>query len=124
MKFKPWSSGSGKGYNYWCQGCKDAHSIRTEGFGPLWQVTGGDTDKPTVKPSVLVTTGHHVKWYKPDLGCWCTYYAEHPEEDRDFECRKCHTLIKEGMVQFLSDCSHELANQTLPVPDWPENTHD
>jgi hypothetical protein len=33
----------------------------------------------------------------------------------------CHSFIRAGQIQFLSDCTHELAGQTvslLPMPDW------
>ena len=47
----------------------------------------GDTEKPTLKPSVL-TEGH------------------------DF---RCHTWITDGKAQFLGDCSHELVGQTIDL---------
>ena len=53
----------------------------------------GSTDFPTVKPSVL-TRGRD----------------EHGDHT-------CHSLINEGKVQFLSDCSHEFADQTLDLLD-------
>lgn len=49
----------------------------------------GSTDAPTVRPSVL-TKGH------------------------DF---RCHSWINDGSAQFLSDCSHDLANTTVPLLD-------
>tara|TARA_R110002050_G_scaffold246395_3_gene384179 strand:- start:1053 stop:1391 length:339 start_codon:yes stop_codon:yes gene_type:complete len=55
----------------------------------------GDTEKPTLRPSVLVTG------YCGDI-------------DADF---RCHSWINDGSVQFLSDCSHELANKTVELLD-------
>jgi hypothetical protein len=49
----------------------------------------GDTEKPTLKPSILSRGGG----------------GDH----------RCHTFVNDGMVQFLGDCSHELAGQTLPL---------
>lgn len=49
----------------------------------------GDIYKPTIKPSVL--TQHHLF--------------------------TCHSFINDGKVQFLSDCSHDLVNQTLDLKD-------
>ena len=51
----------------------------------------GSVDSPTVKPSVL-TKGEN--------------------EDG---AHLCHSWINGGRVQFLSDCSHELAGQTLDL---------
>lgn len=48
-----------------------------------------DIDKPTIQPSIL---------------------SECPNI-----CDRCHALINDGKVQFLSDCSHELAGQTLDL---------
>ena len=53
----------------------------------------GDHDKPTLTPSVLVT-GH--------------------------DGSRCHSFVKEGDIQFLTDCTHAMAGQTVPLPDWPD----
>jgi hypothetical protein len=52
--------------------------------------------------------------------CWCTYRQEHPEEDADFNCGICHSFIKDGMIQFLDDCTHALAGQTVPLGEFEE----
>ena len=49
----------------------------------------GSTDAPTLRPSVLTTSRN-----------W-----------------RCHSWINDGAAQFLSDCSHELANTTVPLLD-------
>lgn len=49
----------------------------------------GNVDTPTLRPSVL-TTGHNFR---------------------------CHSWINDGKAQFLSDCSHEFAGQTLDLYD-------
>lgn len=77
----------------------------------------GDTEKPTLKPSVLTMAGHFAPDFKESDSCWCKYYAAHPDETPVFHCFRCHTWINDGMVQFLSDCSHELAGKTLPLLD-------
>lgn len=32
----------------------------------------------------------------------------------------CHSFVTEGRIQFLGDCTHALANQTVDLPDWTE----
>lgn len=59
---------------------------RRDHAGPVW-TWNGDTEKPTLKPSVLT-------WNQQD---------------------RCHTWITDGQAQFLGDCSHEFANQTLDL---------
>jgi hypothetical protein len=29
---------------------------------------------------------------------------------------RCHSWVKNGEIQFLSDCDHALAGQTVPLP--------
>jgi hypothetical protein len=103
---------------FWCPGCNESHTIGVgAGSGPRWGYNG-NPEKPTFTPSVFVKTGHFVPDRAKD-GCWCTYYKEHPDETQDYHCRQCHSFVNDGQIQFLSDCSHELANQTVPLPVWP-----
>jgi hypothetical protein len=106
-KLRRWvASDATAGYMYWCQGCECHHSVRTEGQSrPLWGFND-NLDAPTFTPSVLVRTGRAVNpAFQPEPG-------DPPEI--------CHTFITDGMVQFLSDCTHALAGQTLPLPDLPQ----
>lgn len=115
MKIKPWKNGDeSAGYTYWCQGCKSHHTVRTMSKvgGAVWGFNGNH-EKPTFTPSVLVTNGHFSSRHKPGDPCWCS------TQDADFKCQRCHTFITDGMVNFLGDCTHELAGQTLPLPDLP-----
>jgi hypothetical protein len=105
------------GFSYWCQGCEEMHAVNAG-----WQFDG-NLEAPTFSPSVLVTSGHYAPgWTGPS--CWCTYNAEHPDKAAPFKCSRCHTFIKGGMVQFLGDCTHALAGQTLPLPDLPHEHRD
>jgi hypothetical protein len=57
-------------------------------FNSSWSLTGTE-DKPTVNPSLLV--------------------------DKDDPNRRCHLFIRDGQIQYLSDCHHELAGKTIPM---------
>jgi len=92
-------------YLFECPGCGDSHSVTTcnEGYPhPIWTFNG-DINKPTVSPSILVR------------------YPANPNAMEEFkEWRKervCHSFVKGGMIQFLSDCTHKLAGQTVELPD-------
>ena len=111
------SSGEGR-LTYWCQGCETSHQVSVGGLGAIWE-WDGNAEAPTFKPSVRVTSGHYVSTHKAGDKCWCTYAVEHPDRPVPFRCQRCHTYIRGGMVEFLGDCSHALAGQTLPLPDWP-----
>lgn len=33
---------------------------------------------------------------------------------------RCHYFLKDGMIEFLSDSTHKLAGQTVPLPEVPD----
>ena len=33
---------------------------------------------------------------------------------------RCHYFIRGGQIEFCADSAHDLAGQTVPLPDWPE----
>lgn len=91
---------------FWCPGCDEAHGLtvaRPSGQpGPLWG-WDGNVDRPTFSPSVLVRTGRAVDPnFKPEPG-------DPPEV--------CHSFVRDGQIQFLGDCTHALAGQTVPLPE-------
>lgn len=113
-------AGEGGALTFWCPGCKDYHTVRHgTGPGPRWG-WNGNADAPTFTPSVLVRSGHNVPGCDPEF-CWCTYNAEHPDDPAPFACGICHSFVTDGQIQFLSDSTHELAGQTVPIPDFPEH---
>lgn len=115
----------GNGLTFWCPGCKGAHGIQHgTGPGPRWG-WNGDVNKPTFTPSVLVqTTG------APD-GRDLMTPAEEDEYDAIYKAGgtaavfasrfgiRCHSFVVDGRIQFLSDCTHALAGQTVDLPAWP-----
>jgi hypothetical protein len=107
------------GLMFWCPGCNDAHRIQHgDGTGPRWG-WNGNAEMPTFTPSVLVRTGHYVPGHEHKETCWCTYNAEHPGDPAPFLCAVCHSFVTDGQIQFLGDCTHALAGQTVPLPDYP-----
>src|SRR4051812_15934921 len=101
----------GGGLSFWCPGCESIHTIyHGEGPGPRWTFDS-NYEKPTFGPSVLVQAGHYASgWQGPN--CLCTYAAEHPEENLRWQCVRCHSFVRNGNIEFLSDSTHELAGQT------------
>ena len=107
------------GLMFWCPGCSEPHRVQHgAGSGSRW-TWNGSVDKPSFSPSVLVRWGHYAS-YRDKTDCWCTYYAAHPEEPRYFECRVCHSFVTDGRIQFLSDCSHTLAGQTVDLTPFDQ----
>jgi hypothetical protein len=52
-----------------------------------WEFNG-DKDRPTIRPSILVRSGYY-----------------------------CHSFVTDGKIQYLSDCTHRLAGQTVEMLD-------
>lgn len=93
---------------FWCPGCGISHTIQHgAGPGPRWG-WNGNVDRPTFTPSVLVT------WSEP---------SDNPDEfaDTTKDVKKaCHTFVTDGRIQYLGDCTHALAGQTVPMVEFPE----
>lgn len=103
--------------SFYCPGCKDTHSINvgTDGILPAWGFNGS-AEAPTFTPSVLVRGGHHLPGHTGR--CWCIHNAERPHVAPVFKCEQCHSFVTDGRIQFLDDCSHALAGQTVDLPDY------
>lgn len=102
---------------FWCPGCLDMHCVSTEGSS-AWGYNG-NPDSPTFTPSIA-TWSNAKKETGPETGEWHWL--------RDAEgtplAWRCHSYVTDGQIQFLSDCTHALAGQTVPLPDLPPGLRD
>lgn len=91
---------------FYCPGCDTPHVINVDAARePRWSYDG-NAEAPTFSPSVLNRTGRAVDpTFVPEPG-------DPPEI--------CHVFVTAGQIQFLGDCTHALAGQTVPLPAWPE----
>lgn len=109
---------SGQSLIFWCPGCKHGHRIVIgEGPGPRWGYNG-NPDKPTFTPSILVTGSDLTEKGWVDYRAWCE--AGTPERNGEaFESAPtvCHSFVTDGRIQFLGDCTHALAGQTVDLPE-------
>ena len=128
----------GRGCWMWCPGCEMAHRPQIVGEdgsvpdGPVWE-WDGNLDAPTFSPSLLVHHSAHL------CGTGVVHYEACPDSeacDRPGHylspdgpahvqfCERwgdCHSFIRAGRWEFLPDCAHALAGQTVamvPLPDW------
>jgi hypothetical protein len=88
---------TGKRLFLWCPGCDSLHSVEVENPAQKWE-WDGNRELPTISPSILVNG-------RPEsVGV------------------RCHSYVKRGRWEFLSDCEHDLAGQKdvplVPLPDW------
>lgn len=78
-----------------CPGCKHAHRVVVGGPNDWqWNLS---YDRPTLTPSILVTM--------PPINY------------------RCHSYVRDGLIHFLPDCTHELAGKTIELPDWDDEDH-
>lgn len=101
---------------FWCKGCEEMHVVSSG-----WTFDG-NFDAPTFSPSVLVTSGCKTPQHKPGDDCWCTWNAEAVkagQEPSGFQCSRCHSFVRGGRIEFLSDCTHKLAGQTVKLVPPP-----
>lgn len=102
------------GLMFWCPGCDGAHRIQHgAGTGPRWG-WNGDVDKPTFTPSVLLRS---EMWMPPVTPKNLDEWKRQPWEQTKV-ASVCHSFVTDGRIQFLSDCTHALAGQTVDLPDW------
>jgi hypothetical protein len=105
------ADGPTTGYMIFCPACECGHKFDSG----RWTFDG-DMERPTFSPSMLVKSGHYASGHQGS--CWCTYNAEHPDDPAPFQCSVCHSFVRDGRIEFLSDCTHRLAGQTVDLPDF------
>lgn len=76
---------------FYCPGCQEPHGVRVQGEAGVWE-WNGDQVNATLSPSILVTR-------PPSDYC-------------------CHSYVRDGKIEFLGDCSHDLKGTTVEVPAW------
>lgn len=95
---------------FWCPGCREMHEVRVDGEGrPCWNFNE-DYDRPTFSPSILV---RGVQTEIDDRGEWTGEWICGP--DGKPLPLVCHSFVKDGRIQFLADCTHELAGKTVAL---------
>jgi hypothetical protein len=109
------------GWMIFCPACQSGHLFESgprPNGGSGWTFNG-NYEKPTFNPSMLICTVR-----MPQFPPGETDYARDPdgkylldEQGRIQGARDwvCHSFVRDGQIQFLSDCTHEYANQTLDL---------
>jgi len=90
-----------------CPGCGHTHI-----FDQRWTFNG-NIDKPTFKPSML---SRWVDTPSPLVHDDNGNLVKGPD-GRVLGAKDmvCHSFVTDGMIQFLSDCTHELVGQTVEL---------
>ena len=97
-------------YVFVCLACGNCHWIRTKGKQPIWTLTGLENNEPTISQSILVRG---------------TVPITDEEADRIMHGEKiipkplvCHSFVRNGKIEYLSDCSHGYAGKSIELPDF------
>ena len=88
------------GWMWWCPGCEAWHGGATDG---KWTFDGNH-DAPTFNPSFLVRGVIDPATDKLHTGV-CP----------DAKESRCHTFVRSGKIEYLSDCTHVMAGQTVDM---------
>ncbi len=110
-------------YAFHCPGCECAHAVAVNGSrmdnGAGWQ-WNGSLNSPTLAPSIRCQTETFSELGKRQYDDWLNS-GDVPPPKFDSQHFVCHIFVREGMIQFLTDCTHKLAGKTVPIPDWNES---
>lgn len=67
--------------------------VNTTEYSPSWDFDG-NLEAPTLSPSILTHGGYGKA--------------------------KCHSFLRSGVFEFLSDSTHPLSGKKVPIPDLPD----
>lgn len=97
---------NGDRYIEWrCPGCGRLHNIPVTG-AHAWGFNG-DLAKPTLHPSVL-------EWVEP--------FSDPEDPKFHIPGYRCHFFLRDGVVEFLADCTHENRNRHMPLNPIEESS--
>lgn len=100
----------GNHISFWCPGCDRAHTIDIGPGGWEW-----DEATLTVTPSIKVM---YRRWEPPVTPENLDEFKRQPWEQHPVDA-VCHSFIRNGVWEFLGDCTHALVGQHVPLVDWP-----
>lgn len=89
-RLRAWLSSDGV-LGWHCPGCGNSHGVpvqASEHHPSPWQ-WNGSSESPTLSPSVLTQSGPGTR---------------------------CHSFVRDGRIEYLSDCDHGLAGKTVEIP--------
>jgi len=73
------------------------HTVPFRGAEPMWHFNG-NLERPTLSPSLALS-------------------YDYGEDHREYVC---HSFVTDGRIQYLGDCTHPLAGQTVDLPEIPD----
>jgi hypothetical protein len=87
-----YDDGKLKHYHFFCPACDEVHA-----FNGTWDFNQ-DFECPTISPSLRVTGN------RDEVGRFI-----------------CHSFISDGTIEFLKDCTHDMAGKVVDLPDFRDD---
>jgi len=88
-KVQEYNADGKKLVGFLCPGCNTVHVVNVDTTSrPAWSFNG-DLEHPTFYPSLLMNLAGLV----------------------------CHSFVRNGLIAFMGDCSHDLKNKTVELGD-------
>lgn len=87
-------------HEHFCPACNHMHGFAVQTpfrNGARWSFNG-DGERPTFSPSMNIAVGPFP----------------------DGRTKRCHYFLTDGRIQYLGDCTHSMAGQTVECPEIPE----
>ena len=84
---------------FWCPGCQQLHGVWVESPNPMTNAQwswNGNLYLPTFSPSILVRGTHGANF-------------------------RCHSFVRDGVIEFCQDSEHRMAGQKMKLPEDPIN---
>lgn len=106
----------GNRLGFWCPGCQRMHQV-VVGDGIRGWTFNGNYDLPTFFPSIQVEgvvplTDQQWSDYQQGKGL--------PKPVKFL----CHSLVRDGRIEFLADCTHSLRGSTVALAAPPSHEPD
>jgi hypothetical protein len=98
-------------YLFYCDGCKCHHFVSDR-----WTFNG-NFESPTFSPSILVRGTEYTKKGWDEYDEWTRTKIMPPSGKFETKPTVCHSFVRDGKIEYLSDCTHELAEQTVELED-------
>jgi hypothetical protein len=97
---------------FWCPACDEYHAVKVNNPNDYSWGWNGSEESPTITPSIL------VRGTKPitDDEAERIMRGEHIEPMPTV----CHSFVADGKIQYLSDCSHFMAGETVELPNMDD----
>ncbi|MGO4304206.1 DUF6527 family protein [Cupriavidus sp. RAF12] len=103
-----------------CPGCGMDHGMNVSPGAPYpcW-TWNGSLESPTFSPSILVQWPSMSQEGREKRQAFYEQYGRYPthEEQPYDKSNVCHSFVREGRIEFLGDCTHHLAGQTVGLPE-------